>query len=72
MQIPKIIHQVWEGKTTPLPDFLCKLGKSWRDKNPDWEYVYWIRHVWIHLYMSIILFIWIFIINSHMMLCVGM
>lgn len=38
MQIPKIIHQVWEGKTTPLPDFLCKLGKSWRDKNPDWEY----------------------------------
>ena len=41
MQIPKIIHQVWEGKTTPLPDFLCKLGKSWRDKNPDWEYVYW-------------------------------
>lgn len=41
MQIPQIIHQVWEGKTTPLPDFLCKLGKSWRDKNPDWEYVYW-------------------------------
>ena len=71
MQIPKIIHQVWEGKTTPLPDFLCKLGKSWRDKNPDWEYI-GIRHVWIHLYMSIILFIWIFIINSHMMLCVGM
>lgn len=72
MQIPKIIHQVWEGKTTPLPDFLCKLGKSWRDKNPDWEYVYWDKARMVHLYMSIILFIWIFIINSHMMLCVGM
>lgn len=72
MQIPKIIHQVWEGKTTPLPDFLCKLGKSWRDKNPDWEYVYWDKarmDSFVHEYYP---FIWIFIINSHMMLCVGM
>lgn len=41
MQIPKIIHQVWEGNTIPLPDFLYELGKSWRNKHPDWEYIYW-------------------------------
>lgn len=37
----KIIHQVWEGKREPLPDFFIALGNTWRDKHPNWEYVYW-------------------------------
>ena len=37
MSIPKIIHQLWIGtKTAPI-----NLMNTWKDKNPDFEYIYW-------------------------------
>jgi len=39
--IPKIIHQVWEGHEYPLPDFLRKLGDTWKEHHPDWRYEFW-------------------------------
>lgn len=42
MKIPKIIHQVWEGRTEPkMPVRLQILAESWKEKNPDWEYHLW-------------------------------
>lgn len=35
--IPKIIHQLWIG-TTPCP---TKFMKTWKDKHPDYEYIFW-------------------------------
>jgi len=39
--IPKIIHQVWEGKTEPLPDFLIKLAETWKKNHLQWQYELW-------------------------------
>ena len=39
--IPKIIHQVWEGRKEPLPSFYEKLGESWKQFHPDWKYEFW-------------------------------
>uniref|UniRef100_A0A6C0ET18 Glycosyltransferase 2-like domain-containing protein n=1 Tax=viral metagenome TaxID=1070528 RepID=A0A6C0ET18_9ZZZZ len=36
-KIPKIIHQIWIGDK-PRPS---KLMDTWRDKNPDFEYIIW-------------------------------
>lgn len=72
MQIPKIIHQVWEGKQPLCLIFFVNWVNHGEIRIRIGNMYIGIRHVWIHLYMSIILFIWIFIINSHMMLCVGM
>ena len=42
MAIPKIIHQVWEGRTEPsMPARLQILARTWQEKNPDWEYQLW-------------------------------
>lgn len=42
MAIPKIIHQVWEGRTEPsMPTRLQILARSWKRNNPDWEYHLW-------------------------------
>lgn len=42
MAIPKIIHQVWEGRTEPsMPARLQILARTWKEKNPDWEYHLW-------------------------------
>ena len=42
MSIPKIIHQVWEGRTEPsMPARLQILARTWKEKNPDWEYHLW-------------------------------
>ena len=42
MAIPKIIHQVWEGRTEPsMPARLQILARTWQEKNPDWEYHLW-------------------------------
>ena len=42
MAIPKIIHQVWEGRTEPsMPARLQILARTWKKKNPDWEYHLW-------------------------------
>lgn len=42
MAIPKIIHQVWEGRTEPcMPTRLQILARTWREQNPGWEYHLW-------------------------------
>lgn len=42
MAIPKIIHQVWEGRTEPkMPTCLKILARTWREQNPSWEYHLW-------------------------------
>lgn len=42
MSIPKIIHQVWEGRTEPfMPVRLQLLARTWQEQNPDWEYHLW-------------------------------
>lgn len=40
-KIPKIIHQVWSGVDGPLPQHFKVLGDSWKEFNPDWEYMLW-------------------------------
>jgi hypothetical protein len=37
MKIPKIIHQMWIGPIKPP----LILMNSWKEKNPDFEYIYW-------------------------------
>jgi GT2 family glycosyltransferase len=37
MIVPKIIHQIWIGPK-PAP---TKLMDTWKDKNPDYEYIRW-------------------------------
>jgi mannosyltransferase OCH1-like enzyme len=39
--IPKIIHQIWEGRREPLPKFQTTLAKTWKDCHPDWQYELW-------------------------------
>jgi mannosyltransferase OCH1-like enzyme len=39
--IPKIIHQVWEGKTEPLPEFLSQLSETWKTNHTQWQYEFW-------------------------------
>jgi len=42
MTIPKIIHQVWEGRTeSKMPTRLKFLAQTWKDCNPNWEYHLW-------------------------------
>lgn len=36
-KIPKIIHQLWIGPKAPP----IKLMNTWRDKHPDFEYIFW-------------------------------
>jgi mannosyltransferase OCH1-like enzyme len=38
-KIPKVIHQIWIGG--PLPEKYKGLQKTWKEKNPDWEYRLW-------------------------------
>ena len=39
--IPNIIHQIWEGASEPLPEFLKELGSTWKDNHPSWSYEFW-------------------------------
>ena len=42
MQIPKIIHQIFEGRNGETPsDFLLTLSQTWKEHNPEWEYMFW-------------------------------
>lgn len=41
MIIPKIIHQIWSGIEEPLPPLFEKLGNTWKEHHPDWEYILW-------------------------------
>ena len=36
-KIPKIIHQLWIGNL-PAP---INMMKTWKDKHPDFEYIFW-------------------------------
>ena len=40
IKIPKIIHQIHLGDK-PLSDQELKWQKTWRDYNPDWEFIFW-------------------------------
>ena len=40
--IPKIIHQIWEGRTEPLPDAWQQLGETWKNCHSDWQYMLWV------------------------------
>ena len=37
--IPKIIHYVWVG--SPFPDGYRGFLKSWKDTNPDYQFIFW-------------------------------
>lgn len=40
--LPRIIHQVWEGRTEPsMPVRLKILAETWKEHNPRWEYHLW-------------------------------
>jgi len=39
--IPKIIHQMWDGKTDTLPEFFLQLSETWKEHHPDWQYEFW-------------------------------
>jgi len=39
--IPKIIHQIWEGRTEPLPDFYLQFGETWKKFHPVWKFEFW-------------------------------
>ena len=41
LTIPKIIHQIWSGKFEPLPAMFKKLGDTWSEHHPEWEYRLW-------------------------------
>lgn len=42
MKVPKIIHQIWEGKIDPkIPICLQILARTFYEKNPTWEYHLW-------------------------------
>ena len=38
--IPAIIHQIWEGRTEPLPEFYARLSETWKEHYPAWNGVY--------------------------------
>ena len=40
-RIPRIIHQIWEGKTEPLPEFLSQVAETWKKYHPQWQYELW-------------------------------
>lgn len=40
MNIPKIIHQVYEDISGP-PEQLKKISFSWKQNNPEWQYIFW-------------------------------
>jgi len=39
--IPKIIHQIWEGRTEPLPEIFARLSESWKAHYPGWAFEFW-------------------------------
>ena len=39
VRIPKIIHQTW--KSTEIPYHFVEWVKSWKEKHPDWTYMFW-------------------------------
>jgi mannosyltransferase OCH1-like enzyme len=39
--IPKIIHQIWEGRNEYLRNSYKLLGETWKEHHPDWKYELW-------------------------------
>jgi len=39
--IPKIIHQIWDGRHEPLPRFFKELSETWKKNHPEWRYEFW-------------------------------
>ncbi len=39
--IPKIIHQVWEGRENSLPEFYTQLSETWKEHHRSWQYELW-------------------------------
>jgi UDP-N-acetylmuramoyl-tripeptide--D-alanyl-D-alanine ligase len=39
--LPKIIHQIWEGRTEYLRDSYKLSGETWKEHHPDWTYELW-------------------------------
>jgi mannosyltransferase OCH1-like enzyme len=39
--IPKIIHQIWEGKKDPVPELYKQFASTWKEYHPDWRYEHW-------------------------------
>jgi len=40
IKIPKVIHQIHLG-SKPLSNQELKWQKTWKDHNPDWEFIFW-------------------------------
>lgn len=41
MSIPKIIHQIWFQGEDFIPEHLISYQKSWKEKNKDYQYMFW-------------------------------
>ncbi|MDA3930411.1 MAG: glycosyltransferase, partial [Prolixibacteraceae bacterium] len=42
IEIPKIIHQIYESKAgNKPPELLLKISESWLEFNPEWTYKFW-------------------------------
>lgn len=41
MSIPKIIHQIWFQGEKFIPTHLVNYQKSWKEKNKDYQYMFW-------------------------------
>jgi len=41
MSIPKIIHQIWFQGADFIPKHLVTYQNSWKEKNPDYQYMFW-------------------------------
>jgi mannosyltransferase OCH1-like enzyme len=39
--IPKIIHQIWEGRKDPIPEQYKQFASTWKENHPDWRYEHW-------------------------------
>lgn len=44
MSIPKIIHQIWFQGEKFIPEHLVNYQKSWKEKNQDYQYMFWDRN----------------------------
>ncbi|MDR2919146.1 MAG: UDP-N-acetylmuramoyl-tripeptide--D-alanyl-D-alanine ligase [Tannerella sp.] len=42
--IPRIIHQIWEGRTERLDDEYKVLASTWKEHHPTWKYEFWDRN----------------------------
>lgn len=47
--IPKIVHQFWSNGL-PLPKSHGTYAESWREKNPEWQYVRWNEETMFPMY----------------------